>query len=290
MNDEQYFLANAYLDGELTGVERRSAEADPDVMSEVEQLRLLQARVRSFEPPLAATREAAIAAAMTGFGSVSIAPQRSSTTTVMEFRRRRWSTRYLGFAAGFVAIGLLGTVVVTSLSGGGDDDAASKLAGDEPTAALAVEQSSDQILESSEAAATADAAGSADAAGIAETELAPAAEQPVAEAAQAPVDEAASDSADTVVAAGRPQIDPAQPLTTPAELGAYGSYLVELQRAGQLPPTPNTKCSQVGIMGSTQYLFDNVSVEVLVAVDETTRTTTAIDPDTCRELLVGPLF
>ena len=284
MNDEQYFLANAYLDGELTGVERRSAEADPDVMSEVEQLRLLQARVRSVEPPLAAAREAAIAAAMAGFRPVAIAPQRSSTTTVMQFRRRRWSTRYLGLAAGFVTIGLLGAVVVSSLSGGGDDDAASELAGDEPTAALAVEQSSDRILESS------DAAGSADAAGIAEAELAPAAEQPVAEAAQAPVDEAASDSADTVVAAGRPQIDPAQPLTTPAELGAYGSYLVELQRAGQLPPTPNTKCSQVGIMGSTQYLFDNVSVEVLVAVDETTRTTTAIDPDTCRELLVGPLF
>lgn len=286
MNDEQYFLANAYVDGELTGVERRSAEADPDVMSEVEQLRSLQARVRSVEPPVAATREAAIAAAMTGFGSVSIAPQRSSTTTVMEFRRRRWSTRYLGLAAGFVAIGLLGAVVVTSLSGGGDDDATSELAGDEPTAALAVEQpSSDRILESSDAAVAA-----SDAPGVAEAELAPVAEQPVAEAAQAPADEAASDSADTVVAADRPEIDPAQPLSTPAELGAYGTYLVELQRAGQLPPTPNTKCLQPGIMGSTRYLFDNVSVEVLVAVDETTRTTTAIDPDTCRELLVGPLF
>lgn len=286
MNDEQYFLANAYVDGELTGVERRSAEADPDVMSEVEQLRSLQARVRSVEPPVAATREAAIAAAMTGFGSVSIAPQRSSTTTVMEFRRRRWSTRYLGLAAGFVAIGLLGAVVVTSLSGGGDDDAASELAGDEPTAALAVEQpSSDRILESSDAAVAA-----SDAPGVAEAELAPVAEQPVAEAAQAPADEAASDSADTVVAADRPEIDPAQPLSTPAELGAYGTYLVELQQAGQLPPTPNTKCLQPGIMGSTRYLFDNVSVEVLVAVDETTRTTTAIDPDTCRELLVGPLF
>lgn len=286
MNDEQYFLANAYVDGELTGVERRSAEADPDVMSEVEQLRSLQARVRSVEPPVAATREAAIAAAMTGFGSVSIAPQRSSTTTVMEFRRRRWSTRYLGLAAGFVAIGLLGAVVVTSLSGGGDDDATSELAGDEPTAALAVEQpSSDRILESSDAAVAA-----SDAPGVAEAELAPVAEQPVAEAAQAPADEAASDSADTVVAADRPEIDPAQPLSTPAELGAYGTYLVELQQAGQLPPTPNTKCLQPGIMGSTRYLFDNVSVEVLVAVDETTRTTTAIDPDTCRELLVGPLF
>lgn len=223
---------------------------------------------------------------MTGFGSVSIAPQRSSTTTVMEFRRRRWSTRYLGLAAGFVAIGLLGAVVVTSLSGGGDDDATSELAGDEPTAALAVEQpSSDRILESSDAAVAA-----SDAPGVAEAELAPVAEQPVAEAAQAPADEAASDSADTVVAADRPEIDPAQPLSTPAELGAYGTYLVELQQAGQLPPTPNTKCLQPGIMGSTRYLFDNVSVEVLVAVDETTRTTTAIDPDTCRELLVGPLF
>lgn len=287
MNDEQYFLANAYVDGELTGAERRSAESDPDVMSEVEQLLSLRSRIRSVEPPSAARREAAIAAAMAGFGVASSVPQRTTVSTVMEFRRRRWSTRYLGIAAGLVMIGLLGAVVVTSLNGSNDDDSASKFVADEPTAALAVEESaSTRILESSDAAPV----------GGADAELAPAADQPEA-AAEAPAqepasaaeDEVASDSSGTIPAA-RPVIDPTQPLSTPAELGSYGTYLVELRQAGQLPPTPNTKCSQPGILGSTRYLFDDEPFEVLVAVDDTARTTTAIDPDTCRELVVGPLF
>ena len=54
--DEQYLLASAYLDGELTDDERRLAEADPAVMAEVEQLRALQAEIADVEPPTAAAQ------------------------------------------------------------------------------------------------------------------------------------------------------------------------------------------------------------------------------------------
>ena len=41
---------------------------------------------------------------------------------------------------------------------------------------------------------------------------------------------------------------------------------------------------------STQYVFDGLAIDVLVAVDDQDRTVTAIDPDTCEPLVVGPLF
>ena len=87
-----------------------------------------------------------------------------------------------------------------------------------------------------------------------------------------------------------PSIDPTQPLVSPAELGAYGGYLLELAADQTLPPTPNTACSQQVILGSTQYVFDGLAIDVLVAVDDQDRTVTAIDPDTCEPLVVGPLF
>ncbi|HUF99730.1 MAG TPA: hypothetical protein VMM60_16505, partial [Ilumatobacter sp.] len=78
MNDDQYFLANAYIDGELTADERQFAEADPDVMSEVDRLRAMQSLLRESAPPSPAARSAAIAAAMAEFGATPVssnAPQ-----------------------------------------------------------------------------------------------------------------------------------------------------------------------------------------------------------------------
>ncbi len=292
MNDEQYFLANAYVDGELTAEQRRIAESDPDVMSAVGLLVTLGDRIRATEPPGARAREAAIAAAMAEYGSAatdSIAPvveHRAPVTRTADLRRRSWSTRYLGVAAGLVAIGLLGAVVVSNLPAGNDDDAASEIATDQSDAALAVEVTAPgRIVESTELAQMGD-----EAADMSAAELAPAADEPAGAPAEEPASEAAADSDMSDAGSVRPVIDPDQPLTTPAELGAYGSYLVELQQSGQLPPTPNTKCAQPGILGSTQYVFDDVPVDVLIAVDDVARSTTAIDPDTCNEIMVGPLF
>lgn len=294
MNDDQHFLANAYVDGELTADERRIAESDPDVMSEVGLLVALHDQIRAMDPPDTGAREAAIAAAMSHFGpaaAVSTQPvvdHPVPVTRVVDFQRRSWSTRYLGVAAGLVVIGLLGVVVVSSLRASGDDDAASEAVADDATAAYSVEvTAADRIIESTDDDLAQVGDGTAD---MSAAELAPAADEPAGAPAEKPASEAAADSDMSDAGSARPVIDPDQPLTTPAELGAYGSYLVELQQSGELPPTPNTKCSQPGILGRTQYLFDNVPVDVLIAVDDTARSTTAIDPDTCGELVVGPLF
>ena len=97
MNDEQIFLANAYVDGELTADERRIAEADPQVMTEVEQLRLLQGELRDVSPPTDAARESAIGAAMAAFDS-DAAPA-SVDTNIIPFRPRPAYAKLLGIAA-----------------------------------------------------------------------------------------------------------------------------------------------------------------------------------------------
>ena len=295
MNDDQYLLASAYVDGELTDDERRSAESDADVMSEVEFLRVIQSEVRTVEPASHAAREAAIGAAMAVFSSgleqrpAPTGQPVAGITTAPSFTRRRWSTRYLGVAAGLLAVGLLGTVIVSSLGAGGDDDAASEAVAN--TALLtAQEPASSRLVEATDG--DTDQFAADDGGAPAAAEVAPTADQPAA-ATAAPAEEPAaeSDMSDmTVGDAARPEIDPTQPLTTPAELGSYGSYLVELQQAGQLPPTPNTRCAQPGILSATQYVIDGVPVDVLVAVDDIARSTTAIDPDTCASLVVGPLY
>ena len=113
MNEEQFFLANAYLDGELTAEERGIAEADPAVMAEVEQLRALQNDLRDVEPPSDAARESAIGAALAEFTSRSstststgrVAPAVTAAPAApIVFRRRPAYARYLGVAAAMVAV------------------------------------------------------------------------------------------------------------------------------------------------------------------------------------------
>lgn len=315
MNDQQYLLANAYVDGELTADERALAEADPDVMSEVELLLGLQTRLRKVDPPTASAREAAMTAAMAAFPGAEPRPAPAinaavSNTAVVPLRRRPAYARYLGLAAAVVAVGLLGTVVVTGLRSGDDDSAASEPAfdaaaeefADEPASEPAAPSADRPIefetemtegdgqldMDDSTAAAPADdmAGSDADAELPASEPASETADEPASEPAEEPAEESADDSGNSV----QPLIDPTQPLTGPADLGAYGAYLVELQVAGELPPTPNTRCPQPGLLGQTQYVFDDVLVDVYIVVDDQNRTVSAIDPDTCEVLAVGPLF
>jgi len=315
MNDDQYLLASAYLDGELTADQRALAEADPDVMSEVDNLLALRAQLRSIEPPSDSAREAAIGAAMDAFNSIAAArtvPPVDAVTRTVEFRRRPSYARYLGVAAALVAVGLLGLVVATGLRTGDDDesvafDAASDVGTEapadepasEPAAAPADEPAAPAAAELDRAATEADLADDADSAGdtgnfdtademavVGEAPAAESADQAAGEPASEPADEPADDGINTA----RPVIDPDQPLSTPAELGSFGTYLVELETSGTLGPTPNTACPQQVILAETQYVFDGVPIDVLVAIDDRLRTVTAIDPDTCDALVVGPLF
>lgn len=300
MNDEQYLLASAYLDGELTAQQRALAEADPDVMSEVDRLRLLQAELRSVTPPSDAAREQAIGAAMSAFTQAAPrpAPPVNAVTRTVEFRRRPSYARYLGLAAGVLAVGVLGFVVANAVRTGDDDDAdfdaADEVLVEEPADEPAEEPAEQPVEEQRDlteaAAELGDDVADSEAGGFADEPASD--EQPAAEASDEPADEPAAEPADEPADSDTvaPVIEPTQPLTTPTELGAYGTYLLGLQAVENLPPTPNTACPQQVILGISEYVFDGVPIDVLVAVDEQERSVSAIDPDTCETLVVGPLF
>jgi hypothetical protein len=310
MNHEHYLLASTYLDGELTADQRELAESDPDVMSEVDRLRDLQTRLRSVEPPSTEAREMAIGAAMAEFSALASrpAPPINAATTTVQFRRRPAYTRYLGIAAAVVAVAMLGFVVATGVRPGANDDTTSSDAAldvaadepaDEPASEAATEDFDRGLTESNEAFADdmADGDVTAEAAAPAaelEADAGSLADEPASEAADEPTEEpaaAASEPADDAeLGTVPPDFEADLPLATPNDLGAYGAYLLGLTASDMLPPTPETSCTQQVILGSTQYVFDGLPIDVLIAVDDQLRTVTAVDPDTCESLVVGPLF
>ena len=314
MNDDQYLLANAYLDGELTDDERRIAEADPDVMTEVELLRALQAELRDVPPPTAAAREAAVGAAMAAFrsttgdttrdtsrmatgGAAAGSAHRHTGARVVPFRPRPAYAKLLGVAAAFVAVAGLGIVVAQR---GGDDDVP------DSAAVLVDEDATERTEAQPGSVATADAAESeimaADEAaegGMADDE-APAEEEAVTEPADGEAADLASDTAeitgDPSVEAGvyrevPPDFDPRAPITDDVELGVLGAHLIAERDAGRLPPTPNHPCTDAQqILDETTVLLGDESVPVYVDVDETDGRVTALRTDSCAELLTGSLY
>jgi hypothetical protein len=134
MNSEQLELVTAYVDGEATDDERARVEADADLLAEVERQRAARAAVHDVEPPSAAGRDAAIAAALAVFDdeiAPTLRPAHPATipardvtapTNIVPFdqrRRTRWM-QSLGAAAALAAVVVAGAVVATR--GGGDDD------------------------------------------------------------------------------------------------------------------------------------------------------------------------
>ena len=312
MNDEQFFLANAYLDGELTDDERRIAEADPDVMSEVEQLRALQASVRDVTPPSDAARNAAITAAMAEFGRVAgpTSKPAPASAPVVPYRPRPAYARYLAVAAAVVAVFGLGIVVSQANIGGGDDDdagapvadeaaeqtfeelAEADIAGDADTAATdAAEDTAEEAAEEgADGGVTATAESAVDVGDEAADEMAaePAADDASEEAA-------AEEPMTTVPAAARvavpPSFDPDQPIREELELGVYGAYLLGLRDRGLLEPTPNTSCfGDYAILDTAPFRLDDVVTDEFVAVDEFNGIVYAIAASDCSVLLEASLI
>jgi hypothetical protein len=125
MNDDQYLLASAYADGEVTPAERALAEADPAVMAEVARLHALREALGEVEPLAAEARAAMIATALREFhaAAADVAPVRAPVVT--HRRPARWFTweRTAGLAAAAVAVVAIGAVVA-NVDRGGDDDSA----------------------------------------------------------------------------------------------------------------------------------------------------------------------
>lgn len=280
MNDDQYLLASAYLDGELSPDDWARAAADPEVMAIVEQMQALAAAVAGVEPPEAAARDRAIEAALTELRPV-VVPLSSS---------RRPIGAWLGVAAAVVAVLAVGAVVVSTGRGGDDDFDA---AGDEASVVTA-----DADIERS--------AGLTAGGEVADGDMAPAAEDmaeaPAPESAERAGDEeesmsemvlsneagAALDAVPTAPPSAG--FDPDAPLRTPGDLTAFGEHLLLLEAQGQLPPTPNTQCplpEQVGIvdvLDAASYVVDDVTVPVLIALDRAAGLTLALEPSTCETI------
>lgn len=296
MNDEQFFLANAYLDGELTAAERAIAETDPVVMAAVEELRVLQDLVRDVGPPADAVRDSAIAAAMAQFAAANPAPATRRTAPPVPFRSRPSYTKYLAVAAGVLGVGLFG-VAVANL-GTGDDDQSADLGGepaDEPATEPATAESSVMEADDTFGAERADDAGTAEVPAAEEPADEPAmdaADEPASEPAEEPASEQADEQADEPAAATqeRPSLEPGQVLTTPEELGSFGTGLLEQRDAGTLPPSPNHACPIDDVLGRSEYLADGMVVPVLVAVDEPAGVVLAFADETCEFVVEGPLY
>ena len=293
MTPEQYLLASAYLDGELTDEERRLAEADPAVMAEVEELRALHVDLAVVEPPTVEARESAIAAAMAAFSpaaaSSAMVPATAATAAapVVAFKPRPAYAKYLGIAAAVVAVGLLGTVIVNT-AGGGDDEASFD-ASRENTDGAFTERA---VSESTEAPADEPASEPEVMASAAEDTAADMviAEAPVLDdtggAADAPAEETAT--ADVEMAAPDPSLPGDDTLIVFAE------DILFRRDAGELPPTPNTSCAvsdapNAFILERADVPTELGSVDLFVAIDETTRTVYGVDPDTCETLVDAPL-
>jgi hypothetical protein len=282
MNDDQFLLANAYLDGEVTAEERAIAESDAEVMSAVEELRALQSHVRDIDLPTAEVRNRAIDAAMAQFtpsSSTSVASETRRGPQVVPFRPRPSYSRYLGVAAAVVAVGLLGLVVVRGLNSGSDNSAASAPA---PAAARPAANSAPATDAPSESPAL--EAAAAPEAPTPEPEPQPDAmpeavaadpdAMPEAVAADPDAGVFASDVAADAVSeellAGFTEFNPL--LQSPEDLGLYGSFLREQNEARNIAHIPNTQCElgdtdiDAPILGEADYLFAGIEARIFVAV------------------------
>lgn len=166
MSDDLELLASAYLDGDVTPDERGRVEADPELVAEVERLRVVRAVLADAEPPALSMRERHLAAALDAWDRL---PESERTGTVRDRtpaglvtpppptplaarRQARQRTWMLAAAAGLVVV-LGGGIVVSSLLGGGDgsddtDTAAvaeteAPAATDAPTELRAIEEGAD---------------------------------------------------------------------------------------------------------------------------------------------------
>ena len=172
MNREQLELVTAYVDGEATPDERARVEADAELLAEVERQFAARAAVHDAEPPSAARRDAAIAAALAVFDDEiastirpappAAIPARDVTapTNIVPFdqrRRMRWM-QSLGAAAAVAAVVVAGAVVATR---GGDDDGstADEVRDNPPLSAVADTSDEDEAAQAPAAAevATSDA-------------------------------------------------------------------------------------------------------------------------------------
>ena len=132
-------LASAYLDGDVTEVERAQVEASPDLSALVATMRDVRSQLSDVPPASAAARESALAAMLAEFDAPSAgaedpdaplavaaaAPPAAASNVVSLASRRRWPTRIMSAAAGLLVVGAVGVAIKGGLDSSSDSKASS---------------------------------------------------------------------------------------------------------------------------------------------------------------------
>jgi hypothetical protein len=266
MNDEQYLLASAYVDGALTSEERARAEADPDVMAAVARLHDLRGDLGDVEPADPARREAAISAALDVFDGLAAKPTPVAPVTPLHSRRRGgW---LVSAAAAALVVVVAGGIIAVNNDNDGDDDAG----GDAAMATLSDEGAVTEAAETvpgATLAAQSTADARSDEAGGAGTM--PAADS---DATAAPGTTTAAAAEGTITATYGAVI-----LGSPDDLAMYADNTLRVGVADDMLSVPT--CDEGTWLGSATYLMDGVetAVEVFLAADGDE--VLAVDASTC---------
>ncbi len=133
-------LASAYLDGDVTEVERAQVEASPDLSALVATMRDVRSQLSDVPPASAAAREAALAAMLAEFdapsaiaGEPATPPAAAAAATapaagsnvVSLASRRRWPARVMSAAAGLLVVGAVGVAIKGGMDSSSDSKASS---------------------------------------------------------------------------------------------------------------------------------------------------------------------
>ncbi|HWL41928.1 MAG TPA: hypothetical protein VNQ73_03210 [Ilumatobacter sp.] len=319
MTDDQYLLASAYADGDVTADERAVAEADPEVMAEVARIRALGAALRDVTPAPAATREAMIAAALSEFGATdtvrAVAP--SSGPRVHQ-QPSRWS-RPLGLVAAAVALLAVGAVVVNGANLGGRDDdgdastsaevftddagadmGAGEMSREMDAPTMLSDDGSQPELASGTIASDAPLEPDADLGQYTVTDAAESTDAPgstIAMATEAPSAPPGDviESSDDLAAAGIALLDAYTESTAPSVETAFGCTLSAAASAPAADSTDGVDAVRVSAADEHVVLFASRDVrtgsgdvvEAFIAVDTETAQTYAIGVDDCVLVRVG---
>jgi hypothetical protein len=267
MNDEQQLLASAYLDDALTDEERTRAEADPDVMAAVEQLRELRRALSAVDPPDRARRDAAINAALAAFD----AERRPAAPPPVSSLASRRASKWIVAAAAALVLVIAGGILASRGDDGGGDDSAGG-------GAAATEAATDEQLLS-------DTAGGGAEATTGGTAATPEADTRAADdtAAAAPTPETAGAAAGTAVPAATTYS--AEQLLPPAEA------LLELATtASKAAPTSDLapKCSGGRFLGRHVLRIDGKNTRVEIFYNRRAGEYIALNAQTCEPLISIP--
>ena len=109
-------LASAYLDGDVTVVERAHVEAAPKLLALVASMREVKSVVAAVPMASDAVREMAIAAGLAQFDAIESGSNLAVSLPVSLNSRRRWPTRVMSAAAAVVLLGVVGISVLQNRS------------------------------------------------------------------------------------------------------------------------------------------------------------------------------